>query len=96
MTRKFAEARALGTRHGTARDVPYAPADGGDVDGYEPWYPEGYVSYVYWDEGSARLMDDLGETSETTDANWAERIELARAYCEAYAAAAGISFDTGA
>lgn len=86
-------ARELGTEHGQARDVPYAPE--GDVDGYEPWHPDGYVSYVYWDAGSARLMDDLGETSATDDGNWAERAVCVRAYCEAYAQAAGIPFDTG-
>jgi hypothetical protein len=94
MTSKLDTARRLGTEHGAARDLPYSPADGRDVDGYEPWYPEGYVSYVYWDAGSARLMDDLGETSQTDESNWAERDALTRAYCEAYAAAAGIAFDT--
>jgi hypothetical protein len=91
---KLETAHRLGTDHGEARDVPYSPADGADVDGYEPWHPDGYVSYVYWDAGSARLMDDLGETSETTDGNWAERGALTRAYCEAYAVAAGVPFDT--
>jgi len=91
---KTETARRLGTEHGTTRDVPYSPPDGSDVDGYEPWYPEGYVSYVYWDAGSARLMDDLGETTDTTEDNWPERDALLRAYCEAYATAAGITFDT--
>ena len=91
---KLETARRLGSEHGTARDVPYSPADGYEPDGYEPWHPDGYVSYVYWDAGSARLMDALGETSDTTDGNWAERDALTRAYCEAYAAAAGIPFDT--
>lgn len=88
------EARRLGSAHGQARDVPYAPGDGRDVDGYDLYDPDGYVSYVFWDAGSARLMDDLGETGETTAGNWAARGALVRAYCEAYAAAAGIPFDT--
>lgn len=88
----LSKARSLGTKHGQTGDLPYAPD--GDVDGYEPWHPDGYVSYVYWDAGSARLMDDLGETSETTESNWEERGALVRAYCEAYAEAAGIPFDT--
>ena len=91
---KLDAARRLGTEHGTAGDLPYSPADGSEPAGYVPWHPDGYVSYVYWDAGSARLMDDLGETSETTEANWGERTALTRAYCEAYAAAAGIDFDT--
>ena len=82
-------ARRLGAEHGRTRDVPYSPADGSDVAGYEPWYPEGYVSYVYWDAGSARLLDDLGETGATD-----ERVALVRACCEAYAVAAGVEFDT--
>lgn len=94
MNEQLEEARRLGTQHGQARDLPYAPEDGADVDGYEPWHPDGYVSYVYWDAGSARLMDDLGETSETDADNWDERAGLVRAYCEAYAVAAGIPFDT--
>jgi hypothetical protein len=92
--RKLETARSLGARHGKTRDLPYAPADGSDVAGYDPYDPDGYVSYVYWDAGSARLMDDLGETSDTTEGNWAERDALTRAYCEAYASAAGIPFDT--
>ena len=91
---KTETARRLGAEHGKTRDVPYSPAEEDDMGGYEPWYPEGYVSYVYWDAGSARLMDDLGETTETTEDNWTERDALLRAYCEAYAAAAGITFDT--
>ena len=91
---KLETARKLGSEHGTTRDLPYAPADGRDVRGYEPWHPDGYVSYVYWDAGSARLMDDLGEASETADGNWAERDALTRAYCEAYAEAAQVPFDT--
>jgi hypothetical protein len=91
---KTGTARRLGSEHGTARDFPYSPADGSDVRGYDPYAPDGYVSYVYWDAGSARLMDALGETSETTDGNWAERTALVRAYCEAYAEAAGMPFDT--
>ena len=94
MNGKLETARRLGTQHGETRDVPYSPADGRDVDGYEPWHPDGYVSYVYWDAGSARLMDDLGEASETTAGNWEERAALTRAYCEAYATAAGVQFDT--
>ena len=88
------QARRLGTQHGEAGDVPYAPADGSDVNGYDPYTPDGYTSYVYWDAGSARLMDDLGETSATTEGNWAEREALLRTYCEAYAAATGTPFDT--
>ena len=91
---KLETARRLGTEHGTARDLPYAPADGADVNGYDPYAPDGYVSYVYWDAGSARLMDALGETSETDESNWPERQTLLRAYCEAYAEAAGVAFDT--
>jgi hypothetical protein len=91
---KLETARSLGTEHGTTRDLPYAPADGSDVSGYDPYSPDGYVSYVYWDAGSARLMDALGETSDTSDGNWAERTALTRAYCEAYAEAAGVAFDT--
>lgn len=92
----LSKARSLGAEHGRTRDVPYAPDDGRDVAGYDPYDPDGYVSYVYWDAGSARLMDDLGETSDTTEGNWEERGELVRAYCEAYAEAAGIPFDTSA
>jgi hypothetical protein len=84
-------AAALGTEHGRARSMPYAPADGsGPAEAYEP---DGYVSYVFWDAGSALLMDAVGETGDTTDENWAVRTELAQAYCRAYAAAAGVPFD---
>ncbi len=91
---KLSEARRLGSEHGRAGDMPYAPDDGRDVDGYDPYSADGYTSYVYWDAGSARLMDALGETSATDDGNWAERDALTRAYCEAWAEAAGTPFET--
>ena len=93
---KIERARQLGTEHGQAGDMPYAPGDGSDVDGYDPYSPDGYTSYVYWDAGSAGLMTELGETEDTSDGNWAGRIEMTRAYCEAYAQATGTPFDTTA
>ena len=53
-----------------------------------------------WSDGDAyrrfvgTLMDELGETSDMSEDNWAERDALVRAYCEAYAVAAGVGFDT--
>ena len=35
------------------------------------------------DGGSACLMNELGETSETTEENWCQRIAMCEAYTEA-------------
>jgi hypothetical protein len=76
-------ARQLGAEHGQARITPFGvpghayPGSGRDGD---PSYPE----YVYWDEGSARLLDALGETGDTTGENYPSRTALVNAYCDAY------------
>jgi hypothetical protein len=45
--------------------------------------PFGDADYVYWDEGSARLLNALGITSPTTDDNAPGRQALVDAYCGA-------------
>jgi hypothetical protein len=45
--------------------------------------PFGDASYVYWDEGSAHLLNALDITSPTTNDNVAWRERLVGAYCEA-------------
>jgi hypothetical protein len=45
--------------------------------------PFGDAGYVYWDEGSARLLSTLGVTSPTTGQNWRERLLVVEAYCDA-------------
>ncbi len=91
---KVKRARELGTEHGTKGDLPYV-ADGEPAAGYEPWYPEGYTSYVYWDAGSALLMDALGEHGEPADDGaWEARRQMTEAYCEAFAKASGTPWNT--
>jgi hypothetical protein len=43
--------------------------------------PFGGAEYVRWDEGSARLLAALGETSPTTDSNAPGRYRVVEAYC---------------
>lgn len=43
----------------------------------------GDAGYVYWDQGSSRLMSTLGVTSPTTGENWRERQLVVEAYCDA-------------
>jgi hypothetical protein len=43
--------------------------------------PFGDAGYVRWEEGSARLMTALGETSPTTGSNAAVRYRVVEAYC---------------
>ena len=45
--------------------------------------PFGDVEHVYWDAGSARLLDVLGVTSPTTADNAPGRQRLVEAYCDA-------------
>jgi hypothetical protein len=45
--------------------------------------PFGDAGYVFWDEGSARLLDALGATSPTTGDNAPGRHRMAAAYCDA-------------
>jgi hypothetical protein len=45
--------------------------------------PFGDVEHVYWDAGSARLLDVLGVTSPTTADNAPGRQRLIEAYCDA-------------
>lgn len=85
------EARRLGSEHGRRGDLPYVAADD-ERDVYEP---DRYVSYVYWEAGSGGLMTELGRRDEpASDEEWNERVAATRAYCEAFAAAAGIEFCT--
>jgi hypothetical protein len=48
--------------------------------------PFGDAGYVFWDEGSARLLGALGVTSPTTDDNAPGRFGVAAAYCDALGA----------
>jgi len=43
--------------------------------------PFGVAGYVRWDEGSARLLAALGETSPTTGSNAPGRYRVVEAYC---------------
>jgi hypothetical protein len=43
--------------------------------------PFGDAGYVRWDEGSARLLAALGETSPTTGSNAPGRYRAVEAYC---------------
>ena len=45
--------------------------------------PFGDADSVYWDEGSARLLNTLGVTSPTTGENWHDRLLVVEAYCDA-------------
>jgi hypothetical protein len=45
--------------------------------------PFGNADYVYWDEGSSRLLSALGIDSPTTSDNVGWRERLVRAYCDA-------------
>jgi hypothetical protein len=45
--------------------------------------PSGDATYVFWDEGSARLLGALGVTSPTTDDNAPGRFRVVGAYCDA-------------
>jgi hypothetical protein len=45
--------------------------------------PFGDAHYVYWDQGSARLLSKLGVTSPTTSVNAGWRQHLVSAYCDA-------------
>jgi hypothetical protein len=45
--------------------------------------PFGDADYVFWDEGSARLLDALGVTSPTTGDNAPGRFRVVDAYCDA-------------
>jgi hypothetical protein len=45
--------------------------------------PFGDAGYVFWDEGSARLLGALGVTSPTTDDNAPGRFRVVNTYCDA-------------
>ena len=45
--------------------------------------PFGPAQYVYWDAGSGLLLTALGITTATTPANFAARLRLLAAYCDA-------------
>lgn len=45
--------------------------------------PFGDAHHVYWDQGSARLLNKLGVTSPTTSDNAGWRQHLVSAYCDA-------------
>ena len=45
--------------------------------------PFGDADYVFWDEGSARLLGALGVTSPTTDDNAPGRFRVVNTYCDA-------------
>ena len=47
------------------------------------------------DGGSAHLMDELGETSETTEENWCQRIAMCEAYTEALGGSPVVALATG-
>jgi hypothetical protein len=76
-------ARRLGQQHGRDGTTPFGEPGHvyGDAD------DNGYTSYVYWDEGSARLLDALGDTGDTTAENYGPRTVVVSAYCDAYDAA---------
>jgi hypothetical protein len=48
--------------------------------------PFGDAGYVFWDEGSARLLGALGVTSPTTDDNAPGRFRVVNTYCDALGA----------
>jgi len=48
--------------------------------------PFGDAGYVFWDEGSARLLGALGVTSPTADDNAPARFRVVDAYCDALGA----------
>jgi hypothetical protein len=88
--RRLDAARRLGREHGRAGTVPFG--EPGHV------YPESgrtgtpsYTEYVYWDAGSARLLDALGVTGDTNQENYATRNALVAAYCDAYDQARAIA-----
>ena len=83
MNRKLRAARRLGRRHGRAGTTPYGDPRLASYLVAGNMYKD-YTAYVYWDAGSGLLMDALGETSETTEANWPDRLKLVSAYCDAY------------
>jgi hypothetical protein len=91
--RRLDAARRLGREHGRAGTVPFG--EPGHV------YPESgrtgtpsYTEYVYWDAGSARLLDALGVTGDTTQENYATRSALVAAYCDAFDQARAIALQT--
>ena len=45
--------------------------------------PFGDADYVFWDAGSARLLNALGVTSPTTGDNAPGRLRVVDAYCDA-------------
>jgi hypothetical protein len=57
--------------------------------------PLGDAYYVYWDEGSARLLTALGATSPTTRNNAASRQRLVDAYCAAIEPAEASDIEAG-
>jgi hypothetical protein len=73
-------ARRLGQQHGHDGTTPF----GQTGHEYGNAADNGYTSYVYWDEGSARLLDVLGDTGDTTAENHGPRAEVVSAYCTAY------------
>lgn len=66
--------------HGTLAGHAYELGHLHRRDGIAPF---GDADYVYWDEGSARLLSTLGVTTPTTDENWRERLLVVEAYCNA-------------
>ena len=57
--------------------------------------PFGDAHEVYWDQGSARLLNALGVTSPTTDDNAPGRQTLVAAYCEALEASEAEDIEPG-
>ena len=75
---RVAEAARLGRAHGAASATPLGDyRAGGYAEGRD-----GYLSYVYWDEGSGHLMEAIGVASgEDPDA-----VPALDAYIESYEA----------
>jgi hypothetical protein len=57
--------------------------------------PFGDAHYVSWDEGSARLLDALGETSPTTGDSAPGRHRMTAAYCDALQAREASDIELG-
>jgi len=83
-------ARRLGREHGRAGTTPFGGPGHAYPESSQTGTPS-YTDYVYWDAGSANLMDALGETGETTEENHATRAALVAAYCDTYDQARAIA-----
>jgi hypothetical protein len=57
--------------------------------------PFGDAGYVRWDEGSARLLTALGETSPTASSNAAGRYRVVEAYCGELEAPGAVDAEPG-